>query len=190
MLRDLFIRRHIHEHYSHRLRAVGLPHHVVSGSHRPPRHPVWPRGIAPHAGVSHHAAERPADAAGVRGAVHGAGRGAGERGDGHHLHRLPEPAEPAGTVGIAGTEEPHGGLMHEGSGDGDRRSAQSDRGGAAAPIQHRGRVAGAGPRAGVLPRHPQLHGHRQRKRGREAPSGAGVFQRPHPLLLRRGYDRQ
>ena len=50
------------------------------------------------------------------------------------------------------------------------------------PVQRGGRVAWPGPRAGVLPGHPQLHGHRQRERGGKAPPGAGVFQRPDPLF--------
>ena len=46
------------------------------------------------------------------------------------------------------------------------------------------------PRPGVLPGHPQLHGHRQPPGGREAPPGAVVFQRPDPVLLWRRSHRQ
>ena len=122
-LRDFLIRRQTHEHICHRLRAVGFPHHLVSGSHRPSCDAVRAAELAPYAVLSGHPAERSADAARLRGADHRpAGRGAG--GDGHHLHRLPEPAFSAGRDPHAGPAKQDGGAVHEGPGDGHRRTAQ------------------------------------------------------------------
>ncbi len=168
---------------------MGLPHHLVSGSHRPPCDAVRAAELAPYAVLPGHPAERSADAAGLRGADHRpAGRGAG--GDGHYLHRRPEPALFAGRGPHAGPAGQDGGAVHEGPGDGHRRTAQRYRRLTAAREQHRGGLAGAGPCAGVLPGHPQLHGHRQRERRREAAAGAGILQRSDPFLLRRRHDRQ
>ena len=133
----------------HRLRPLGLFDRVVSRPAGARRRALWARRFAAHAALSGRAPERPARIAALRAAHHVAG-GRLPGGDGRRVHRRAGAARPDGRAAPAAALGPDVCTVHEGAGGGHRAAPVRNRRAGAGRSKRRGRVAGAGPRAGVF----------------------------------------